>query len=134
MADRQRSHTSMALRWTARVLSVVIAGFFLFMFIGESLGSPGDLARIRPIEVLHLGLWALYIVGVLLALRWERTGLYVAVGGLTAFFVLQAIRGGLQAMLNPFLLAMWLPLLLYRLCWGLEGGAPRSPGAKVPAA
>ncbi len=134
MADRRRSHTSAALRWTARVLGVLIAAFFLFMFIGESLGSPGDLARIRPIEVLHLALWGVYIVGVLLAVRWERTGFYVALGGLVAFFVLQDIRGGVHAMLNPFMLAMWLPLVLYGLCWALEGGAPRAPRAQAPAA
>ncbi len=133
MADHRQSGTGTTLRWSARALGVLIAGFFLFMFIGESLGSPGDLARIRPIEALQLGLWGVYIVGVLLALRWEYPGALVALGGVGGFFLLHGFRGGLHAMLNPLFLAMWLPLVLYWLCWTVEGGPPRSHGASPQA-
>ncbi len=122
------------IRLFARGFGLLISGFFLYMFIAESWdghvrnGASG-LLDLKPIAVIGLGLMGVYIIAMFLALRWEHTGTIMAVGALGVFFILfffglfpGNVSGGfsLKGILNPFLLAIWLPVLLYLLCWGLE--------------
>jgi hypothetical protein len=71
----------------------------------------------------------IYVVGMFLALKWERLGLSLGVVALGCFFVILFlglfpgnVSGGFSSrgVLNPIFLAFWLPILLYLLCWGLE--------------
>ncbi|MGO9337225.1 MAG: hypothetical protein ACLPY1_06925 [Terracidiphilus sp.] len=129
-----------AIRWLARGLGLLIAGFFLFMFIGETweghLRNPAAsaFAHITPIATIGLALMGLYIIAMLLALKWEHAGTLIAVLALGAFFIILFmgsfpgnVSGGfsLRGVLNPILLFSWLPVLLYLLCWGLEGKRSR---------
>ena len=129
--DREGKNAAIAVvrRW-ARVLGVITAVFFLFMFIGESLGSRTRSGPIEPIAAIGLALMGIYIVAMFLALKWERAGSLLGVAALGSFFVMLFLglfhgnaSGGFSSrgVLNPFLLAFWLPVLLYLLCWGLEG-------------
>jgi len=123
-----------SIRLFARGFGLLISGFFLYMFIAESFdghvrnGASG-LFDLKPIPVIGLGLMGVYIIAMVLALRWEHTGTIIAVGALGAFFILLFlglfpgnVSGGfsLRGILNPFLLIFWLPVLLYLLCWGIE--------------
>ena len=62
------------MRWSARILGVIIVGFSLLMFIGQSLqsGPPGK--ETEPIAVIGLALVGVYMIAMLLALKWERRG------------------------------------------------------------
>ena len=69
------------LRWAARILSIIFVGFFLFLFIGETIGSirSGDYKPISSFDVLQLTLMGLIMLGLIAAWIWEMYG------GLLAF-------------------------------------------------
>ena len=128
--DTERGAKTWAIRWSARVLGVIIAGFSLFMGIGESLQSHGS---IKPLAAIGLGLAGIYAVAMFLALKWERAALLVGVAALLGahldllFLGLFEYPGHLTlvSVVNPLLLAFWVPVLLYLLCWRLEGRSRR---------
>ena len=114
------------LRWSARVFGVLLAGFFLFMFIGETFERPHPLSpAIEPMTLVRLTPACAYVIGMFLALKWERTSakLGAASLGLLAIllFVSPVRRGALAAIwLGIVGLAFSLPVILYGLCWWLE--------------
>ena len=130
--DRERKNAAIVvIRWSARVLGLIMAGFLLLMFIGESLESNfNPLSEpIEPIAAIGLALMGIYVVAMFLALKWERVGSFLGVAALGGFFVIMFlgllpgnVSGGFstKGVLNPVFLALWLPILLYLLCWGLE--------------
>ncbi|RKZ10641.1 hypothetical protein DRQ25_02155 [Candidatus Fermentibacteria bacterium] len=117
------------IRWSARVLGLIMAGFLLLMFIGQSLESYPPSETIAPIAAIGLALMGIYAVAMFLALKWERLGSFLGAAALGSFFVILFlgllpgnISGGFSSkgILNPLFLAFWLPILLYLLCRGLE--------------
>ncbi len=129
--DRERKNAAIVvIRWSARVLGLIMAGFLLLMFIGESLvGSNLPSEPIEPIAAIGLALMGIYVVAMFLALKWERMGSFLGVAALGSFFFILFlgllpgnVSGGFSSkgVLNPLFLAFWLPILLYLLCWGLE--------------
>ena len=128
--DRERKNAAIVvIRWSARVLGLIIAGFSLLMFIGQSLESKSLPVSIEPIAAIGLALMGIYVVAMFLALKWERLGLLLGVAALGSFFVILFlgllpgnVSGGFsfRGVLNPIFLAFWLPILLYLLCWRLE--------------
>ena len=141
--DRERKNaTIVVIRWSARVLGVIMAGFLLLMFIGQSLESNSLPESIEPIAAIGLGLMGIYVVAMFLALKWERVGSFLGVAALGGFFVILFlgllpgnVSGGFSSkgVLNPLFLAFWLPILLYLLCWGLErrGREPKNTSEEV---
>jgi hypothetical protein len=70
------SGTLNAIRITERVLSAILVGFALFMFIGESMESAKKTNQ-EPISlhtILQLGLFGTGLLGLALALKWELFG------------------------------------------------------------
>ena len=130
LMDTERGAKIWVIRWSARVLGVIFAGFFLFMAIGESLQSH---APIKPLAAIWLGLAGIYAVAMFLALKWERAALLVGVAALLGAHVEGLFLGlfeypgrlTLVSVVNPLLLAFWVPVLLYLLCWRLEGRGRR---------
>ena len=127
---RERKNAAIVvIRWSARVLGLIMAGFLLLMFIGQSLESYPPSEPIDPIAAIGLALMGIYVVAMFLALKWERMGSFLGVAGLGGFFVILFlglfpgnVSGGFSSrgVLNPVFLAFWLPILLYLLCWRLE--------------
>jgi len=76
------------IRWWARVLGVVTAAFFLFMFIGESLEKRHGSSQIEPIAAIGLALMGIYTVAMFLALKWERAGSLLGAAALGSIFVM----------------------------------------------
>ncbi len=118
------------IRRSARILGVVLAGFLLFMFLGYSLGERNPLSGpLEPFAAIGLALMGAYIVAMFLALKWERTSSFLGTIVLGCFFIIMFlgllpgnVSGGFSArgVLNPVFLALWLPILLYWICWRLE--------------
>ena len=79
--DTERGAKISVIRWSARVLTVIFAGFFLFMAIGESLQSRAH-EPIKPLAAIWLGLAGIYAVAMFLALKWERAAVLVGVAAL----------------------------------------------------
>ena len=128
--DRERKNAAIVIiRWSARVLGLIIAGFLLLMFIGQSLQSGSLPVSIEMIVAIGLVLMGIYVVAMFLALKWERAGSFLGVAALGCFFVILFmgllpgnVSGGFstKGVLNPVFLVLWLPILLYLLCWRLE--------------
>ncbi|MFC1572063.1 hypothetical protein ACFL6M_00535 [Candidatus Eisenbacteria bacterium] len=129
-AGRERKNTAIVvMRWSARVLGLIIVGFGLLMFIGQSLqsGPPGK--ETEPIAVVGLALVGVYMIAMLLALKWERRGALLGAAALGGFYIILFlgllpgnVSGGFstRGVLNPIFLAFWLPIVLYLMCGELE--------------
>ena len=131
MTDRQGKNAAIVgIRWSARVLGLMMAGFLLFMFFGYSLEGHNPLSdSLAPFAAIGLTLMGIYIFAMFLALKWERAGSLLGAIVLGGFFIIMFlgllpgnVSGGFstKGVLNPVLLALWLPILFYLLCWGLE--------------
>ena len=118
-------------RW-ARVLGVIcviLAGLLWLMASAE--GTPGN--SMGPLAAIWFGLSGIYAVAMCLALKWERAAVLVGVAALLAAHVNGLFLGLFEypghalvnGVVNPFLLVFWVPVLLYLLCWRLEGRARR---------
>ncbi|RLC52824.1 MAG: hypothetical protein DRH79_04420 [Candidatus Cloacimonadota bacterium] len=133
--DQKRKKTAIViLRWSARILGVIIAGFLLLMFIGESLASKSLPLSIEPIAAIGLILMGIYVAAMFLALKWERLGSLLGVASLGGFYVILFlgllpgnVSGGFstKGFLNPIFIALWLPIILYFLCRWLERRRPK---------
>jgi len=131
MTDREGKNAAIVvIRWSARVLGLIMAGFLLFMFFGYFLEGRNPLSdSLAPFAAIGLTLMGIYILAMVLALKWERAGSILGAIVLGGFFIIMFmgllpgnVSGGLsvQGVLNPVFLALWLPILLYLICWGLE--------------
>src|SRR5271165_1972611 len=91
--SEQASTGISAVRWSARGFGLLISGFLLFMFLGETWeghlrnSTVSALVHLTPIAGIGLGLLGLYILSMFLALKWEHAGTTIAAGALGAFFV-----------------------------------------------
>ena len=119
------------IRWSARVLGVIcviLAGLLWLMASLE--GTPGN--SMGPLAAIGFGLVGIYAVAMCLALKWERVAVLVGVAALLAAHVNGLFLGlfeypghALINVVNPILLAFWVPVLLYLRCWRLEGRGRR---------
>ena len=135
--ETEREGNITIIRSLARVLGVIPAGFFLFMAIGESFFQSHTPLQshtpTEPLVAIWLGLAGIWAVAMFLALKWERAAVLVGVAALLAahvdwlFFRLFKYQGRLTlvSVVNPLLLVFWAPVLLYLLCWRLEGRGRR---------
>lgn len=115
-------------RWSARVLGVMIAGFSLFMFIGESFERRTPSPPLEPWALVGLILGGGYVTGMFLALKWERPGAILG-GASLGLLIIWLLGSGFHGAGDPTLAALWggilgfvffLPVLLYILCWWLK--------------
>src|ERR1051326_7876481 len=96
-----------ACRWTARILGTLLVFGCVFIAIGE--GMPNPLTVALPVQVMFLA-FALILMGILAAWRWECAGGVTSLAGWCVFIIGLAIspRGLTVA---PVVLAV--PGLLY---------------------
>ncbi|MBI4336628.1 MAG: hypothetical protein HY683_02210 [Chloroflexi bacterium] len=60
------------IRWTARILGLLLALFVSFMVIGEVMPEPNSRSELKAIGVRIMFLWV--AVSMLVAWRWEKLG------------------------------------------------------------
>jgi hypothetical protein len=78
-------------RWFVRILSLPYILLHVISFSAEGL-SPG----LSRMDLIKLALWALILLGMVLAFKWERFGGGMIVGGFL-----------IQVGLNPAILGLW---------------------------
>jgi hypothetical protein len=128
------------IRRSARVFAVIAAvlvALIWLLMIAEGLDmrarghAPGPNETcfgLAPLAAIWFGLIGIYAVAMSLALKWERAAVLVSVAVLLGahvdglFLALFEYPGHLTtvAVVNPLLLPLWVPVLLYLLCWRLE--------------
>lgn len=79
---------AVACRWTARILGTFLVFGCVFIAIGE--GMPNPLAQTLPLQVMFLA-FALLLIGILAAWRWEFAGSVTSLAGWCVFIVGVAI-------------------------------------------
>ena len=95
------------IRWTARTLSVLILAFFILSFLGDR-----SSATLTAMDTIQLILWAIILLGAVIAWKWEGIGGLIIVGG----FIIKAV-------INPKIFSMWAmwvaPFtgILFLICW-----------------
>jgi hypothetical protein len=105
----------LTLRWIARVLASLLALFFLLMGLGYAIG--GDPKATQEVSILTqiwvVGIFTIWIVGTILAWRWEGIGGGIILISTIIFFI---VIPDAVSPLNPFHL---LPLIgiLFLICW-----------------
>ena len=95
MAQRSQGPATISTvtRWLARVLSVISIGVLLLFFFGEAdFSQPIRLTAGEWIGVLFFPVGV--VAGMILGWWWEGVGAAVAVGSLSAFYVLDVIVTG----------------------------------------
>ena len=84
------------LRWTARTLSILVILYHILSFLGDIRSS----VTLTTLDKTDFALWAIILLGMLVAWKWEVAGGLIIIGG----FLIQAI-------LNPLILStapMWI--------------------------
>jgi len=101
------------LRWSARVLSILVVGVLLLFVIGEGLNLSHFTAR-------ELALFAFFPVGICLGMalawRWEGLGGGITVASLAAFYLVQRLTSSSFPRGFAFV-ALAAPGFLFLLCW-----------------
>ena len=101
-----------AVRWTARVLSALLVGLVLLMFIGLSIDAGFRSPRLTGVEIAQMIFFWTACIGMVVAWRWQVIGGALSLGGMILFFIVEfTIRGGLTK--APFLYLMLLPGILF---------------------
>jgi hypothetical protein len=116
MRTFRRHSIALAVRWTARLLSVFPFGLFLILFVayrGGPYRHPSDLL-VRPFGETVLGAaFLIMMFGLPVAWRWEGIGSAMILGGFAAF-----AAGGIR--LNMVFASLPITGFLFLLCWWLD--------------
>jgi hypothetical protein len=100
----------LGLRWTARVLSALLIGIVLLIFIGE--GGPNPF-KLSATEAVQMTLFLATCAGLVTAWRWPLVGGLISLVGISLFFAVEmALTGQLPRGLFPF---MPIPAVLFLL-------------------
>jgi dipeptide/tripeptide permease len=86
----------LAVRWTARTLSLVLVALLVLIAVGESWNSPIPWARLSALELAMFAALGLALFGLLAAWRWERAGALASIAGTTLFTLGLIARKGLH--------------------------------------
>jgi hypothetical protein len=96
-------------RWTARVLTALLVGVVLFIFIGEGFNP----LHLKGIEILQMVLFWTTCIGMVLAWRWPMIGGTLSLGGMILFLTVElVVTGGFPRGLFFYLMLLPGPLFL----------------------
>lgn len=101
------------LRWTARSCALLFVFFFLFMFIGESLGSSPNNGHLQWRDYFILSLWFLTLAGLLIGLWREVWGGLVSLTSTLIQFAYLTFEGDRA----PIFFIILVPSVLYLMSW-----------------
>jgi hypothetical protein len=114
--EKQHVQTIKILRWIARILSVIIVGFFFLMFISETVNSihSSDIIPISGLDILKITLKGIMLAGLIAAWIWE---LYGSILTLLAYLALGMIN---PSVINPLMLLFPVNAILFIITWWLK--------------
>jgi len=113
-----------ALRWSARVLSILAVGVVLMFGIGEGFNLSHFTARELVLSIFFpIGI----CLGMALAWRWEGFGGGLTVASLAAFYLVHRLTS--SSFPRGFaLVALAAPGFLFLLCWLWARSTTKRPG------
>ena len=101
------------LRWPARIFAMIFVIFFLFMFIGESMGSSSHNTPFHGRDYFILSLWFLTLTGLIIGLWHEGLGGLVSLASTLIQFVFLTVEGDNV----PIFFFILIPSALYLISW-----------------
>lgn len=101
------------LRWTARICAMIFVIFFLFMFIGESMGSSSHNTPFHWRDYFILSLWFLTVIGLIIGLWREGLGGLVSLVSTLIHFTYLTFEGDKV----PIFFFILVPSVLYLISW-----------------
>jgi len=101
---------TMAMRWAARVLALLVAGLFVWFLVEFGARVLLALPWLDPQGVPLLAALLVALAGVLVAWRWELAGGLLALAGALAIVALVAVGAGLDTVYTALLFTA--PLLV----------------------
>ena len=104
------------LRWISRIISAIIIVFFLYMFIGETIGDyqSGKSQAVSNHDLLQLILMGIGLIGLGLGWIWELAGGIIA---LIAFVWIGIVNP--RTIPFPMLIFM-IPAVLFLIAWSWD--------------
>ncbi|HLA97998.1 MAG TPA: hypothetical protein VJL34_06060 [Anaerolineales bacterium] len=115
--SKTTSRAAKLVRWVARLLSLLVLGFALLIFLEP---EPNAVEPLPLKDWIELGFYGLALLGLLLAWRWEGLGGAIAILGVlgnnVAFLILRGYwMGGL--LIPAFFVS--LPGILFLVYWAM---------------
>jgi hypothetical protein len=105
------------LRWTARLLALMLASLVLLMAIGEGF-NPG---RLTTAELILTVPFFVVWIGLLLGWRWEGIGGILVVAGVAGFYLIHFAQTGFGRFPMGWVFPMMAaPGVLFLVCWWLR--------------
>ena len=102
------------IRWTARILALLIIIFILFMFIGESIGSSSHKTDLSGRDYLLLSLFGITLIGLGIGFWKEGLGGLISLVSTLSHIIILSFEG----VRNLFYFYVFLvPSILYLIYW-----------------
>jgi hypothetical protein len=101
------SRLETGVRWLARLLTVLVVGLVLLIFVGEGF-NPLDL---KGVEVVQMIFFWTACIGMVLAWRWQVIGGAISLGAMMLFITVEFVVTG--RLPGGFFYLMLLPGLLF---------------------
>ena len=105
-------YLEVGVRWTARVLTALLVGLILVIFVGVTLDGGFHPLRLKGVEPIQMIFFWTACIGMVLAWRWQVIGGAISLSGMILFFAVEFfVTGGLPRGLVLYL--MLLPGILF---------------------
>ena len=102
------------IRWTARIMGLLIIGFVLVLAIGE--GRELDVTALNGTEVTMFLAWLIALIGMAVLWKWEGVGGLLTLSGMVAFYGLNFAASG-RFPGGPVFPLCFVPGVLALICW-----------------
>lgn len=83
-----------ALRWTARVLTVLLVGMFLWFFLADIAGGGTNPFKLAVLDALRLTFLFMTCIGLMLAWRWPFVGGVISFVGILLYYAVDVVVRG----------------------------------------
>ena len=103
-----------SVRWTARVLTALLVGLVLVMFVGVTVDGGFHPLKLKGVEPIQMTFFWTACIGMVVAMLWQVIGGALSLAGMILFFAVEfAVRGGIPKGLVLYL--MLVPGVLFLL-------------------
>jgi hypothetical protein len=118
------SFITIGLRWTARLLALIIGGLVLLLAVGEGFNpaklTASELVLSVPFFVAWIGLW--------LGWRWEALGGMLVVAGVAGFYLIHFAQTGFGRFPRGWAFPLIaVPGVVFLVCWFLDKKVSTAP-------
>jgi len=109
----QKSVWLKILRWTARIIALLVVAFFLFLFIGENMGNNSHLP-LTSRDYFIFSLFGITMAGLVTGLWFEFLGGLISLISTLTHIIFMSVEGHSGLF---FFYLMLIPSIMYLLSW-----------------